>query len=841
MNSDRHLPTIGISVALALVLVLALAVGAPAPAQARPVTAPAADGTITPIDQPGIDRLIADTGGATVDVSPATGAVRFVSLTPAQVERLAQVLGASGRAEGQATAFFARYGSIFGLNVPATELRLLSTETDQFGYTHLTYQQVYRDLPVFAAIMRVHLDAAMRITAVNGTFIPGLAVDPAPRLSAADAEAIAVAQVVGGSNASTALAVQRTTLYVYRADLAKSVPGLNHLAYEVEVGNNQDVREFVYVDAHKGDVVNRVTGIYDTIHRHLYDTTYGNLVWQEGDAFPTGNTEWDNVLSATKDTYDLIDHASGGTYLSYNGSDAVMEGLANSPMGGACPNASWNGTYAQFCTGVSGDDTVAHEWGHAYNEYNANLIYQWQPGALSESNSDIIGEVADMVNGPNLPDVHRTDGGCSVYTTPPGTDNSYRWLSGEDDTASGVIRDLWNPTCLGDPGKVTDTQYVCSSGDGGGVHTNCGVPNHAYALITDGGTYNGQVVAGIGMTKTFAIHWRAMDLYMVPTTDFEDYANALDQSCTDLIGVNLPSLYTGAPSGISITAGDCAELAKAELAVQLRTWPTQCNFQPLLNPNTPAWCSTAGEGPVVIWRDTLESDPTTTWTLSNTGVYTTYTPRDWEWDHTLPDGRAGSAFFGIDSLTIGDCDPTSNDQSGVMHADSPVFTIPAGVTAPVLAFDHYVATEYRWDGGNVKYSVNGGAWTLVPRTTFTFNQYNITLQTAGAGNTNPLAGQYAFTGSDGGEPSGSWGQSRVNLGTLVTPGQTMQLRLDLGVDGCNGLDGWYVDNVVVYYCSATPTAVDVSAVTSSTPYGSIGLVALLALGAVIALALARKR
>lgn len=775
-----------------------------------------------------------------MDISPATGAVRFVLLTPAQVERLAQVLGASGRAEGQATAFFARYGSIFGLSAPATELRLLSTETDQFGYTHLAYQQVYGDLPVFAAVMRVHLDAAMRITAVNGTFIPGVVVDPTPRLGVADAEAIAVAEVVGGNNASTALGVQRTTLYVYRADLAKGVPGPNHLAYEVLVGDNQNVREFVYVDAHKGDVVNRVTGIYDTIHRRLYDGSDTNLVWEEGDPFPTGNVEWDNVLSATKDTYDVVAHASGGTYLSYDGSDGVMSATANWPTG--CPNAFGGGGWTHFCAGVTGDDTVAHEWGHNYNDFTASTIYQWQPGALSESNSDIFGEVVDTVNGPNLPDVHRTDGGCSMYATPPGTDNSYRWLSGEDDPAFGsAIRDLWNPTCKGDPGKVTDTQYVCSSGDNGGVHTNCGVPNHNFALITDGGTYNGQVVAGIGMTKTFALHWRALSVYMVPTTDFEDYANALDQSCTDLIGVNLPSLYTGAPSGISIAAGDCAELAKAELAVELRTWPTQCNFQPLLNPNTPAWCSTAGEGPVVIWRDTLESDPASTWTLSNTGVYTTYTPRDWEWDHTLPDGRVGSAWFGIDSLTIGDCNPEVDDQSGVMHADSPVFTIPAGVTAPILAFDHWVATEQSYDGGNVKYSVNGGAWTLVPRTTFTFNQYNRQLASAAAGNTNPLAGQYAFSGSDGGEPSGSWGQSRVNLSTLVTPGQTMQLRLDLGADGCNGVEGWYVDNVVVYYCSATPTAVDVSAVTSSTPYASIGLVALLALGAVVALALARKR
>ena len=45
--------------------------------------------------------------------------------------------------------------------------------------------------------------------------------------------------------------------------------------------------------------------------------------------------------------------------------------------------------------------------------------------------------------------------------TPAVTDQSYRWLTGEDSPAfGGAIRDLWNPTCFGDPGKVSDTQVL---------------------------------------------------------------------------------------------------------------------------------------------------------------------------------------------------------------------------------------------------------------------------------------------------------------------------------------------------------------------------------------------
>ena len=44
---------------------------------------------------------------------------------------------------------------------------------------------------------------------------------------------------------------------------------------------------------------------------------------------------------------------------------------------------------------------------------------------------------------------------------------------------------------------------------------------------------------------------------------------------------------------------------------------------------------------------------------------------------------------------------------------------------------------------------------------------------------------------------GSWGQSQVDLGAYAGAGDTIVLRFDFGTDGCNGQDGWYVDNVRV--------------------------------------------
>jgi hypothetical protein len=110
-----------------------------------------------------------------------------------------------------------------------------------------------------------------------------------------------------------------------------------------------------------------------------------------------------------------------------------------------------------------------------------------------------------------------------------GTDDSIRWIIGEDQTA--FWRDMWNPRCLGNPGKVTDTfEYWCSADDAGGVHTNSGVDNHAYALLVDGGSYNSQDISAIGLTKAAHVWFRAKTEYQTPSTDFPDHADAIEQS-----------------------------------------------------------------------------------------------------------------------------------------------------------------------------------------------------------------------------------------------------------------------------------------------------------------------
>jgi Zn-dependent metalloprotease len=891
------------------------------------------------LDPDGVARLQDRMGGqARVSISDATGAASFVGLKVGfQGDLMAE--SAAGARE-KARAFVHEYSRMLGLSGDVT---LVGERVDKLGIRHLTFEQSYRGVPVFAGLVRAHVEGDGRLVAVNGNLVPGIRVNPTPTRSASEAAAVAIS-LVSDENEGREVFARSGVLTIYRTGLARGVDGESLLTWQIEVGNGSDIREFLYVDAHTGKLVDRLPGIMDALFRRAYDGQNLNQVppsypnspfWVEGAPFPTFVTEADNMIIASQETYELFSDGFGRD--SFDNLGAKMDSIFN--RGYSCPNASWNGTFISFCPGFTTDDVTAHEWGHAYTQYTHNLIYAWQPGALNESYSDIWGETVDKINlrGTDAPDNGRTADACSVFygspppvltitggsaagtylarasvnepprpvtvgptdmaivaTAPPfqatgacgavsgvtgkvaivdwtltptggnecgsgaratnvknagatgiifvapasgllnlgsittiasveitnsdgnliksglpaqatiflgvGTDNSMRWLVGEDIAPGGALRDMWNPRCFGNPGKVSDTfEYACSAADGGGVHTNSGVPNHAYALLVEGGAYNGQTINAIGLTKAAHIYYRAMTVYQHPTSDFPDHADSLEQSATDLIGQNLPDLTTGAPSGEIITQSDVTQVQKAMLAVEMRTPPVQCNFQPILKQNPPALC-TAPSHAIDLVVDDFESGPGD-WTVSHLAVVPAdFTPRDWEISSELPDNRAGSAFFGVNP-NIGTCAP-GGDESGVIYLTSPQLIVPSNATNSRLTFVHWIATEGGWDGGNVKISVNGGAWTLVQAADFIYNAYNLTLNPAGGGNpnTNPLAGQPAFSGTDAGSVDGSWGRSIIDLTPYVKAKDKVRIRFELGNDGCTGLFGWYIDDFEFYRC-----------------------------------------
>ena len=354
-------------------------------------------------------------------------------------------------------------------------------------------------------------------------------------------------------------------------------------------------------------------------------------------------------------------------------------------------------------------------------------------------------------------------------------------------------------------GPPSDAEYTCSEDDDGGVHSNSGVVNHAYSLLVDGGDYNGVTVAGLGLAKSAHIFWQAQSAHLTSTSDFVDLADALATSCTELTGQPLRALSTSPePSGdldVTIDPTYCAQVEAASSAVELRLDPSeQCDFGPLLRQDAPSACGPRYRTVKVFDEDF--TDGLRGWRQSRDVVFRNARGFNWRATDTAPD-HSGGAAFAPDPRTgsfQGDRDDISSRNSLV----SPRIRMPRGAMVPKLTFDHYLATEAGWDGGNVKLRVSDGTWKLLPPKAFVFNGPRARLAPAAAGNTSPLAGERAWSGADDGQVEGSRGQTQVLLARAgVGRGDRLEIRFDFGRDGCNGLTGWYVDNVRVLACRKT--------------------------------------
>jgi Zn-dependent metalloprotease len=389
-------------------------------------------------------------------------------------------------------------------------------------------------------------------------------------------------------------------------------------------------------------------------------------------------------------------------------------------------------------------------------------------------------------------------------------EGSLSWLFGEDASAyGGAVRDLWNPSCFANANRVGDARYTCGPGtegnDYGGVHWNSGIAARGFAMLVDGSDADGLTVAPIGLVKAASLYWRAMSVYQTPTSDFADHADALEAACADLVasGAELPRLDTDGASGEHFASGDCDQVSRTINYLQLRRKPAQCAFAPLLAANVPPACRVGT--PTTFWSEGFEAGAGG-WKRSNQGVFREYQPRDWELVDGLPGQRPGGAFFADDPPRRGNCQAGSDDQSGVARLESPAITLPTssggGASGElVLAFAHNLATEPGRDGGVLELSRNGGAWQVVPREAYLFNPPKVTLDPA-PGNRNPLASSLAWSGTDDGSLGGSWGETRVDLRQLAAPGDSVRLRFSLGTDGCQGREGWYLDDLAAYRCVA---------------------------------------
>jgi bacillolysin len=258
--------------------------------------------------------------------------------------------------------------------------------------------------------------------------------------------------------------------------------------------------------------------------------------------FTDANNQWTEYANATKDNAALDAHLGAqNTYdyfknvhnrNSYNNAGAKI--LSYVHYSANYVNAFWDGSRMTYGDGngttfdpLTSQDVCSHELGHAVCASSANLVYQKESGAMNEALSDIWGACVEYYKFPTK-----------------GT-----WNIGEDFdiTNHQGFRNMQNPNLFSDPDTYGGTFWVsqtctpASANDYCGVHTNSGVLNFWFYLLTTGGAGTNDIgsiynVAGIGIANAAKITYRMETVYMTSSTNYAGARTGAIQAATDLFG-----------------------------------------------------------------------------------------------------------------------------------------------------------------------------------------------------------------------------------------------------------------------------------------------------------------
>lgn len=449
--------------------------------------------------------------------------------------------------------------AIFGLVNVEDKLKIVKTEKDSLGYTHVRIVQLIEGLPIKDKLITLHYDKDGIVSNVTGEVeknISNITSLGKTKLSQEDAVAIAKKQF---TFVKLAYEPKVETLAYLKDGKAYKVYKINIKFDEPQITNYD-----VYVEATSGSILEKQDKIrYDgaitgsgtavdgsTKPLNLYlegsiyemkDTTKpmtGQVITYT--ANNTRNQPGSMVTNSTStfntESFKAAVSAEyfGGVVYDFYKNLFNRNSIDNAGMGiistvhydRAYNNAFWDGTQMVYGDGdgseftyLSGDlDVVAHEMTHGVTENSANLNYQDQSGALNESMSDVLGVLVETYDKYNV-----KNSGAWDFT-------SADWVVGDviytPGTPGDALRSLANPTLYNQPDNMSN--YYNTTSDYGGVHTNSGIPNKAGYLIAQ----------AIGCTKTAQIYYRALTNYMTSTTDFLEARNALTQAATDLYGAN---------------------------------------------------------------------------------------------------------------------------------------------------------------------------------------------------------------------------------------------------------------------------------------------------------------
>ncbi|MEQ1746327.1 MAG: M4 family metallopeptidase [Saprospiraceae bacterium] len=462
------------------------------------------------------------------------------------------------------------------------ELVPYRTDTDALGFAHHRYQQYHRGVKVDGGELLVH-EKGGRVRTLNGKLVRGLQAEVRPVLPADRAVEFAQRYVPAERyiwESPQAEAFLRrvkndpTATFYPKPELVLVAPGFAQVAEDFRLAWHlivhtllpEETRQELFVSAEDGSLLDAVdnicsentpgtaqtkySGLRDIITEQMPDGQYRLVETTRGNGIETYNMQrstsfdaaanftdadnlWNNFNSAKDEAATDAHWGAEMTYdyyLNYHelhgldGSDKPLISFVH--YGSAYENAFWNGSWASFGdgSGTSGPfsslDVVGHEFTHGVTEFSAHLRYRNESGALNESFSDVFGTAVEFRARPERAN----------------------WLVGEDIYSNGSpFRNMANPKAEDNPDTYRGDFWVTGSGDNGGVHTNSGVQNHWFYLLTEGGNGtndNGDAytVTGLGLDTAADIAFRNLQYYLVTLSNYADAREGAIQSAVDLFG-----------------------------------------------------------------------------------------------------------------------------------------------------------------------------------------------------------------------------------------------------------------------------------------------------------------
>ncbi|MEJ2455405.1 MAG: thrombospondin type 3 repeat-containing protein [Candidatus Thiodiazotropha sp.] len=481
----------------------------------------------------------------------------------------------------------------------------------------LEYRQEVDGVPIYGSWLRLAIDTQQKsfvLKHLSGRYIPELASSMGePKLSSREAER-SVSQAYAYKSARLNLIVP-TKLWVYdKALLSSNCPKCPKVAHNPRLSWRVIFSSYrtggaiadAFVDALSGEILYYQVRSYQqsdlriaTASNNRVDACTPRLslieAWFDQDGVCRSRLRclsnacfWDYPVCAAPDAegnaadhsarviYDFFDTVfipvTDEIFGSIDDVDFPTEGDELLVMVDVCrtditrfPDCPWHNASSVDCpfwdSHVFGDtmltfDVLAHEMGHTYHRAHVPFVYEDESGAIAEHIADMIAHFAGCWSGED----------CD-------------WLQGEDAAlgttvacSSSTWRDLENPTPCGMPDHFSNGpghEYLRTTADHGGVHTNCAIPSKAAFLLTDGGVHppgaDAIRVTGIGEEKTRAIYHAT--IFNLPTTpSFADFADELRDACHTLEAGGLP----GVPDA-GINSNDCCQLRNAFAAVGIGT------------------------------------------------------------------------------------------------------------------------------------------------------------------------------------------------------------------------------------------------------------------------------